>query len=180
LKPGEEEQLELRSLIATDPGAFCICAFTGILVRFALGPAFWVEFAEIIFAYNLFLIWLLFLSEKKGMHRRISYGIMVAIHAGCLAVLVFLKLTLAACLFSVLQMQSPANVSTAYFLGTKIVLIVLFLSAYWLALYERRWLMGTEKNMPSKSSALSDSEDTATNSASHLEPAAPQITAEAD
>jgi len=84
------------------------------------------------------------------------------------------KLTLAAGLFNVLQMQSPSYVSIAYFFGTKLVLIAQFLLAYWLGLRERRWLMGAEKNTPSESSSLSsDSGNSATAPASRLEPAAP-------
>ena len=146
-----------RVFSSKDRGIYLVCSLAGYLVSLATKPAIWGPYAAMLVTYHLFLVSLLYLSEKKS-SRSYSLPVTIAAHLGSLVLLVAVRLAVVTAILSALNSEPPETYAQGSYLGSRAVRVLMFLAIYGLVSLERKWLFAGVQEK--KSADLTDWEPT--------------------
>ena len=98
-----------RVFSSKDRGIYLVCSLAGYLVSLATKPAIWGPYAAMLVTYHLFLVSLLYLSEKKS-SRSYSLPVTIAAHLGSLVLLVAVRLAVVTAILSALRSEAAGDI----------------------------------------------------------------------
>jgi hypothetical protein len=126
--------------------AYVVCWAIGFGVSLELRPAVWAYYAGMLLTYHLFLAWLIFTDEKQG-KRSQSIPVSVAVHLGCIVLLVAARFIMVGALVLLIHSQPKANMRETVYIAARLLQIAQALLFYWLCKGERKWLFAGERKM---------------------------------